>query len=188
MRTLKQTKVKGRGALGDFGNALLTVTHMGAGTPEAAGAVTYGICLFVCPQRYLGALRMNLLWVWSLRGLSLSAFFARGDKPDEGQKRFVRRFAPCKIRAFRLLLSPTPQTQRRRQEQALPPQQWRILIFVLCAFCCRPAERTLTSVRAALIRNGCPAENYSALAINCATRSARRAALSTGSPSIILAC
>lgn len=29
MRTLKQTKVKGRGALGDFGNALLTVANMG---------------------------------------------------------------------------------------------------------------------------------------------------------------
>lgn len=29
MRTLKQTKVKGRGALGDCGNAELTVAHMG---------------------------------------------------------------------------------------------------------------------------------------------------------------
>lgn len=74
MRTLKQTKVKGCGALGDFGNALLTVAHMGADTPEAAGAVTYGICLFVCPQKGAGAFRMNLQWVWSLSGLSLSAF------------------------------------------------------------------------------------------------------------------
>ena len=187
MRTLKQTKVKGRGALGDCGNALLTVAHMG-GYARSGGCGDLRNLLVRLPAEVLRRAPNEFAVGMELARLVPFRFSPAAISPMKGKQRFARRFAPCKIRAFRLLLSPTPQTQRRRQEQALPPQQWRILIFVLSAFCCRPAERTLTSLCAALIRNGCPAESYSALAINCATRSARRAALSTGSPSIILAC